>query len=271
MKSSPPLIRVLTRRQMASATIDTSPPVVLANADSRELIRKVPSGSIDFLLTDPPYNLNGYSTGNIKLNWRKDINNDVAEWDGEAFNPADWAADFVRVLKPTGNMFVFTSYNMLGKWHEVFDPLFDTFQFIVWHKTNPVPKLRRAGFLNSCELVICGWNKGHTWNFTTQKAMHNFIEAPICMGRERVKDPHHPTQKPLRVLRHLINLATNPGDVVFDPFMGVGSTGVAALELGRRFLGSEIDNKYFDASVVRIRPLQNQLSLPLGIAFRKAA
>lgn len=51
---------------------------------------------------------------------------------------------------------------------------------MVWHKTNPVPKLRRAGFLNSCELIICAWNKGHTWNFTTQKEMHNFIEAPIA-------------------------------------------------------------------------------------------
>ena len=52
------------------------------------------------------------------------------------------------VLKPTGTIFAFTSYNMLGRWHEVFDPAFDTFQFIVWHKTNPPPKLRRVGFLN---------------------------------------------------------------------------------------------------------------------------
>ena len=97
---------------------------------------------------------------------------------------------------------------MLGRWHEVFDPAFDTFQFIVWHKTNPPPKLRRVGFLNSCELIVCCWDKGHTWNFTRQRDMHNFIEAPICSGHERVKDPVHPTQKPLRVLRRLLELAS---------------------------------------------------------------
>src|SRR3977135_3178945 len=133
----------------------------LLNADSKQYIKEIPSHSVDLILTDPPYNLNGYSTGNIKLSWRKDINNDVAEWDGVDFNPHEWASEFVRILKPTGNIFAFTSYNLLGKWHEAFDSLFDTFQFMVWHKTNPTPKFRRAGFLNSCELIVCMWNKGH--------------------------------------------------------------------------------------------------------------
>ena len=127
---------------------------------------------------------------------------------------------------------------MLGRWHEVFDPAFDTFQFIVWHKTNPPPKLRRAGFLNSCELIVACWDRGHTWNFTRQRDMHNFIEAPICGGNERVRDPVHPTQKPLRVLRRLLELACGPGDLVLDPFMGVGSTGVAAVEWGGGSSGS---------------------------------
>ena len=104
-----------------------------------------------------------------------------------AFEPAAWLAEFRRVLKPTGTLFAFTSYNLLGRWHEVFDPAFDTFQFVVWHKTNPPPKLRRAGFLNSCELIVACWDKGHTWNFGRQRDMHNFIEAPICAGRERAR------------------------------------------------------------------------------------
>jgi DNA modification methylase len=220
--------------------------------DSSEYIKRIPDHSIDLILTDPPYNLGRYSTGNIKMSWRKDFNNDVAEWDTPIFNPADWLEEFVRILKPTGNIFAFTSYNLLGQWHQAFDPVFDTFQFIAWHKTNPPPKLRRAGFLNSCELIICAWNKGHTWNFTRQKDMHNFIESPICMGRERVKNPVHPTQKPVKVLSHLIKLATKPGDLVLDPFMGVGSTGVAALQLGRRFTGIEIDPAYFKAASKRI-------------------
>jgi DNA modification methylase len=233
----------------------------LRRGDSRELIREVPDQSVDLLFTDPPYNLSGYSTGNMSFSWRKNINNDVAAWDQESFDPAEWAEEFVRVLKPTGNLFAFTAYNLLGRWHAVFDPLFDTFQFMVWHKTNPVPKVRRQGFLNSCELIVCAWNKGHTWNFGKQSEMHNFIETPICLGKERLKDPHHATQKPLRVLRHVLKLATNPGDLVFDPFMGVGSTGLAALEMDRHFLGFELDETYLEAARRRLDNVTVQTSL----------
>lgn len=143
----------------------------------------------------------------------------------------------------------------MGKWHQAFDPEFNTFQYMVWHKTNPVPKIYRAGFLNSCELIICTWNKGHTWNFSTQREMHNFVESPICMGSERLKNPFHPTQKPVRVLKHIIRIATNQGDVVFDPFMGVGSTGVAALNLRRKFIGFELDKSYYNAAVARLEAM----------------
>ena len=228
-------------------------------ADSREFIKEIPTASVDLILTDPPYNLSLYSTGNINLPWRKEINNDLADWDRATFEPADWVHEFKRVLKPAGNIFAFTSYNLLGQWHQAFDPEFDTFQYMVWHKTNPIPKVRRAGFLNSCELIVCMWNKGHMWNFTNQKEMHNFIETPICMGRERLKDPIHPTQKPVRVLQHIIKLASNPDDVVLDPFMGVGSTGVAALRLGRRFIGVEIAESYFHATERRLKVFQRVL------------
>jgi len=224
--------------------------------NSYDLIKQIPTASVDLILTDPPYNLSHYSTGNIKLSWRKEINNDIAEWDKAIFDPADWVLHFKRILKPTGNIFAFTSYNLLGRWHQAFDPQFDTFQFMVWHKTNPVPKVRRAGFLNSCELIVCMWNKGHTWNFTSQKEMHNFFESPICMGSERVRNPVHPTQKPLRLLEHIIRIASEPKQVVLDPFMGVGSTGVAALRLGRRFIGIEIDENYFKAAEERLKQHQ---------------
>lgn len=226
--------------------------------DSRVLLRNIPDHSIDFICTDPPYNLGQYSTGNIKMEWREDFNNDLADWDRETMEPHLWRDELLRILAPTGNLFVFTSYNLLGKWHEVFDSEFDTFQFMVWHKTNPAPKLRKAGFLNSCELICCMWNKGHTWNFGKQNEMHNFIESPICMGRERLKDPKHPTQKPLKVMRRLIELASKPGDIVLDPFAGVGSTGVAALELGRRFIGIDSDSGYVEAARKRLSNVQPQ-------------
>ena len=92
----------------------------------------------------------------------------------------------VRVLKDEGNMFIFTSYNLMGKWHELLDDRFDTFQYFIWHKTNPPPKIYKNGFLNSCELIICVWNKKHKWNFSNQREMHNFFECSICMGKERL-------------------------------------------------------------------------------------
>jgi site-specific DNA-methyltransferase (adenine-specific)/modification methylase len=90
--------------------------------------------------------------------------------------------------------------------------------------------------------------------------MHNFIETPICMGNERLKEPKHPTQKPLKVMRRLIEIASNSGDTVLDPFAGVGSTGVAALELGRNFIGMELEPSYFHASVERLSGAELQLS-----------
>jgi len=231
--------------------------LTLCQGDCRDLLGTLPDHSVDLLMTDPPYNLSPYSTGNMRFEWRGAINNDVADWDRE-FDPMAYRDEFLRVLKPTGNLFAFCSYNLMGRWHAVFDPLFDTFQFFVWHKSNPVPKIRRQGFLNSCELIICLWNRGHTWNFGRQRDMHNFYEGPICMSPERVKDPKHPAQKPVKLLKHLIGIASQPGDLVLDPFMGVGSTGVAALELNRRFIGMELDPDYFAAAQARLTSAINR-------------
>ncbi len=228
----------------------------LVNEDCLEYMKTMPDKCIDLILTDPPYNIAQYSTGNISLPGREALNNDIAAWDNVPLDPGSLLYDFKRIIKPDGNIFVFTSYNLLGKWHEVFDPEFDTFQFFIWHKTNPAPKIYKNGFLNSCEMIICLWNKGHKWNFLKQNEMHNFFESPICMSPERLRNPKHPAQKPVKLLSHFINIASNPGDTVFDPFMGVGSTGVAARDYGRRFIGCEIEKIYYDAACFRLRQRQ---------------
>ena len=227
------------------------------HADSRDVIKHIPDNSIDFILTDPPYNLGQHSTGNIPLPGRSAMNNDVAEWDMIDFNPEEWAEEFIRILKPTGNLFIFTSYNQLGRWYNCLDHRFDTSNFMIWHKTNPAPKIFKAGFLNSCEMIFTCWNKKHTWNFISQAEMHNFVESPICMRPERLANPKHPAQKPVSILKKMIEIASNRDDIIFDPFMGVGSTGVAALELGRRFIGVELDKSYFEAAKVRIESIIN--------------
>lgn len=220
--------------------------------DSKLVIQRIPDQSIDFILTDPPYNIGKHSTGNIPLPGRSPMNNDLAEWDWKDFNPEEWVEEFIRILKPSGNLFIFTTYNQLGRWYDCLDHRFDTTNFMVWHKTNPAPKIFKAGFLNSCEMIYTCWNKGHTWNFISQKEMHNFIESPICMRPERLSNPKHPAQKPLSILRKMIDIASNPNDIIFDPFMGVGSVGVAALEKGRKFIGVEVLQEYFDAAKLRI-------------------
>lgn len=225
---------------------------VLINNDCLKELKNIKENSIDLILIDPPYNLANYSTGNMKFNWRSDRNNDIADWDKQNIDPNLFLDDFKRILSPKGNIFIFTSYNLIGKWHETFDNEYDTFQFMVWHKTNPVPNFRKSSFLNSCELIVCMWNKGHTWNFKTQAEMHNFIETPICMGKERLQNPKHPTQKPLSVLKHIIEIASNENDTVLDCFMGVGSTGVACVDLNRNFIGMEINEEYFNAAKTRI-------------------
>lgn len=229
---------------------------LLINDDCFNALKEIPDNSISLILTDPPYNIAKYSTGNIKFNWRSDINNDLAEWDLKELKPSDLIDEFKRILKPDGNIFIFCSYNTIGEYHKVFDPEFDTFQFMVWHKTNPVPNFRKSSFLNSCELIVGCWNKGHTWNFTTQSDMHNFIESRICMGNERIKSSDgkslHPTQKPVAVLEKIVKIASDENDIVLDCFNGVGSTGEAALKHGRRYIGIEIDKTYFDATEKRL-------------------
>lgn len=227
--------------------------VKLYNDDNRNILKTIPDRVIDLIITDPPYNIAKYSTGNIKLPNRSALNNDIAEWDKVEVDPFEYVKEFKRILKPNGNIFVFTTYNCIGKWHEAFDHVFDTTQFMVWHKTNPAPNIFKKGFLNSCELIICFWNKGHKWNFSDQKGMHNFIESSICMGPERLKNPKHPTQKPIKILQRLIEIASDENDVVFDPFMGVASTAVACLKTKRKFYGCEINKTYYDAGVERIK------------------
>lgn len=99
---------------------------------------------------------------------------------------------------------------------------------------------------------MCLWNKGHTWNFSSQDQMHNFFECPSCMFPEKITSPKHPTQKPLELIEHLLLISSNPKDIVFDPFMGVGTTGEAALKNNRRFIGVDIDEKYVKASLKRL-------------------
>jgi site-specific DNA-methyltransferase (adenine-specific)/modification methylase len=129
---------------------------------------------------------------------------------------------------------------------------------ITWYKTNPGPQIEHVTFRNSCEhiLFFIKGKSGHTFNWQGENEMHDHIAAPICLGKERLVDAKgevlHPTQKPISVLKHLMQISSNRGDTVFDGFSGVGSTGAAAKELKRKFIGIEKDATYFAAMQRRL-------------------
>jgi site-specific DNA-methyltransferase (adenine-specific)/modification methylase len=108
-------------------------------------------------------------------------------------------------------------------------------------------------YANSMEMLV-HFSKGSpkTWNHKHVNEMHNFIQAPICMGRERTK---HKTQKPLRVCIPFIEISSDEGDLVLDPFMGSGSTAVAAKMLNRRFIGYELNEEFYQIANERLNEI----------------
>ena len=127
-----------------------------------------------------------------------------------------------------------------------------------WHKTNPVPSFRKVNYLSSCEYAWIG-SKGEsawTFNFKQQKQMHNFFETPNKSSYGVTK---HPTEKPVSMFEHLIEIHTNPDDLVLDCFMGSGTTGVACKNLCRDFIGIELDDEYFKIASDRINDGQERL------------
>jgi len=208
---------------------------VLLYGDCLEVMKEIPKRSVDLVLTDPPYNLSG---GAILKRRGADVGLDE-EWDYN-FSPSEYFPSMLQTLRRDGNMFVFCADNLLCEWRRLFEEAFDVQLFFIWHKTNPTPQFRKVSFLKSVEFIMCGWNKGHKWNFKTQKEMHNFFECPIVNSQKR----RHPTQKPLELISHLVEIASLPKDIVLDPFLGSGRTAIACEQLNRKWIGIEISEKY---------------------------
>ena len=110
-------------------------------------------------------------------------------------------------------------------------------------------------FINSTETWIYFVYKKHTGTFNNNgKVVHDFFETSVTPSNEK-KYGKHPTQKPVAILEKFVTLLSNEGDVVFDPFMGVGSTGVAALKCNRNFIGVDSNPEYCEISERRLSEL----------------
>jgi site-specific DNA-methyltransferase (adenine-specific)/modification methylase len=226
---------------------------------------------VDTAIVDPPYNTANKNTKILK--GRKARSSDFGKWDyfGDEeylIFTKNWIEEVSKKLKDNGNLLIFCKMEYISDIKRIYENIgFKHHGTIIWHKTNPAPQIRKNGFLSSCEAVLWA-TKGfdntkisYTFNFSKQNEMHNFMESPICMGKERTK---HPTQKPKRILSHLINIFTNKGDWILDCFAGSGTLAEAADDLDRNSINIENDKEYFKILAQRLEKLKNKKILKTG-------
>lgn len=162
-----------------------------------------------------------------------------------------------RVLKKRGTLIIFMAIIKVADIIQLAEKVGFYYKTTgVWHKTNPMPRNMNIQFVNSTECWLYFIN-GHTsGTFNNEgKVKHDFLESSVCPISEK-KHGKHPTQKPLSILKELIQSVTNPGEIVLDPFMGSGSTCVAAALLGRRYFGIELDKDYYEIAKARIKEIE---------------
>jgi len=241
--------------------------------DCIEILRAMPTGSVDMVFADPPYYLQ------LNNDLRRPNNSLVDgvddEWDKfDDFAAYDrftrgWIGEVRRVLKPEGSFWVIGSYHNIFRVGAIVQDLgFWILNDIIWRKTNPMPNFRGRRFTNAHETLIwCaqGQNAKYTFNYEAMKALNEDLQMrsdwliPLCGGPERLKvdgRKAHPTQKPEALLHRVLMAATRPGDTVLDPFFGTGTTGAVARRLGRRFIGIERDETYAALARKRIAEVE---------------
>lgn len=234
----------------------------LIHGDFHVEVEKIGAASVDLILTDPPYNI--ARENEFELEGRSNISQDFGKWDKYAeldfiHSFGFWAEEWERVLRPQGSGYVFTSDSYISDLRKALTKAgLYVKATLVWHKSNPGTQIVKTNFKSSVEYILffTKGEGGHTFNWQGENEMHNFLETPICAGSERLVDAKgntlHPTQKPERVIRHLMEVSSNRGDTIFDGFMGVGTAGKVAKTLGRKFTGIEQDKTFYDAAVRRL-------------------
>ncbi len=234
----------------------------LALGDCIKKLEDIQSATINLILTDPPYNLGLFMKGrDTNLGALRENHFVAADWDSD--EQADWElhmADFfkesARVLKKGGAMVVFMAVIKVETLIRIAQENGFYYKTTgVWHKTNPMPRNMNLHFINSTESWVYFVHGSKTGTFNNDgKVVHDYIELSVIGSAEK-KHGKHPTQKPVKLMEHFVQLLSNEGDMILDPFMGSGSTGVAALNLGRQFYGIELNEQYYRVALLRINDL----------------
>ena len=241
----------------------------IIEGDCVEILKTLPDQSIDLIFADPPYNLQL----NKKL-WRPNqtlVDAVDDDWDQfQDFNSYDefsqaWLEQSRRVLKENGTIWVIGSYHNIFRIGKIMQDLDYWFlNDVIWVKTNPMPNFRGVRFTNAHETLIWASKQQkskYTFNYRAMKNLNGERQMrsdwiiPLCTGPERLKingKKAHSTQKPEALLYRIIVSSSNPGDVIFDPFFGTGTTGVVAKRMGRNWIGVERDPDYVKLAQTRI-------------------
>ena len=215
----------------------------LWHGDCLELMKNIPDGSVDLVLTDPPYGIDFQS--NFRKNKFNKIENDIAV-------NAEFLDECKRVLKDTGAFYCFTRWDVYPSWIEQISKMFKVKNCIVWFKRGGGFGDLKKGYIYNHEFIIYCEEKNHRLNGKRRNDVFEFAkDAPSTYV--------HPTQKPISLLKEIIERSSNEGGVVLDCFMGSGSTGVACVNTNRNFIGIELDEGYFNIAKKRIEEAVNDL------------
>ena len=222
-------------------------------ADANTIVKEfIAKGELfDAIITDPPYNIskeNNFSTLN---NPRKGV--DFGNWDNN-FNVVKWIDSYSNLLKPNGSVIIFCSYLYISFLiEELKKHCIEVKDVLVWRKSNPMPRNINRRYVQDMEFAIWGVKKNAKWVFNKPEDkpyLRSMFESGVVSGSERTI---HPTQKSLKVMEEIIKIHTNENDVVLDPFMGSGTTGLACVLNNRKFVGVEVNPEYFNIAEKRIK------------------
>ena len=216
--------------------------IKLLQGDCMELMNNIPNESIDLVLTDIPYNeVNRKDNGLRKLDKE---NADVLTFD---------LINFLEQLydKSKSTIIIFCGKEQVSIIHSYFNDKQKkgkgTVRQLIWEKSNPSPMNGQHIYLSGVENAIWFKKRGGTFNAHCKNTVFKY---PI--GRSKL----HPTEKNHLLLQELILDNSNENDLILDPCMGSGSTGVVALQNNRNFLGIELDQNYFEIAKNRLEELQ---------------
>lgn len=254
-KACLPMIILHTRRELE---------MKLLNGDCLTEMNKLEDNSIDLILTDPPYNLGLFMT-NRQTNLKKMRDNFFGSAGWDDLDVIDWTklmteffSESSRTLKKGGAILIFMSVIKV----ETLINIATQYGFYykttgIWHKTNPMPRNMNLHFVNSNECWIYFIKEKRTGTFNNERLELDFIQSSVTPKSEK-KHGSHPTQKPVKVMEHFVKLLTNENEIILDPFMGSGSTAVAALQNNRDFIGVELAPEYFDIVNKRVNEIYEE-------------